>query len=602
MDVDSKPGKNFMRVRLALLSALTVLLVVPAAASAMTYVCVGSSDPRCVGNYSMTKAGLNTAAQVADFQIAHWGPTTILIGPGDLNIDYDFFDSNIAVGSVIDFSQSTALTDGVLPEDLHIVGAGRDQTTITATNVPCCGLYKMLKFDTASWSDSSISDLTIQNTGAITNETALEMFGGTIDNVRFVAGGGTESMHTALYANGSQKLVVKNSYFDIRGLMIRAITASAPLDISDSTIASTLFQFEEQYGIDAVNNLDARRLKVIGLTRGIRASGDTTHIDDSVVRLPRVGTPASFPGGTAYGVEILATPADGESSDARLRGLTVYGDQQNQVGVSVFNSPPDSRTSHVSFGLDDSIISLTGADTTEFTCGGSATATVTATIFYSTLSLVPFGSASTPGCTKSTTSARDRVSSPPQFVDPANDDFHPLATSPTIDDGSDDSDRTPPKLDLDRNARFVDGNGDGSAIIDMGAFEFQPVPGAPPAGGGGGGGGGGTTTPTALSIKFGKAVGKFKVKSKAKTFKLTGKRTKPRLPITSSAKVKIKLTLKKGKKKLKGSQSLTIPAGNSYVTFSGKWNKKKLKPGKYTLFLTAPGLKDSPKSVLSLIR
>jgi hypothetical protein len=96
---------------IALLAA-AALFVLPASASAMSYVCVGSSDARCNGeNYAMNKAGLALAAQVADFELVHWGPTTILIGPGTLEIDYDYADGNIAAGATIDFTQSTALTD-----------------------------------------------------------------------------------------------------------------------------------------------------------------------------------------------------------------------------------------------------------------------------------------------------------------------------------------------------------------------------------------------------------------------------------------------------------------------------------------------------------
>lgn len=589
----------FRKLTFSLMSALVVGVVFASSASAMSYVCVGASDPRCVGEYNMNKAGLNLAAQVADVQNVHWGPTTILIGPGALEIDYAFGDSNIAVGAPIDFTQSTALTDGNQPEELHIVGAGRDQTTITAINVPCCGSYKMLRFDTGSWSASSVSDLTIRSSQATTSETELDMSGGLIENTRFIVGGTGESSHTGLAASGTEPLTVRNSKFDLGGSFFYAIRATAPLDISDTDLVASGFPFDEQFGIQAEENLNARRLRVIGMKDGIRAAGDDTRIDDTVVRIGRQDYPASSPGGTAHGIEILRAPDNGDSSNARLRGVTVFGDRQNQVGISVLNSPPDARTSSVGFSLEDSIVSLSGADSTEFTCAGDGAAIVSATIFYSMFSLVPYGAQSTPGCNRSTTSTLDRLLAPPQFVDSANDDFRPVAGSPTIDAGSDDSDRTPPKLDLARNPRFVDGNGDGSAIIDMGAFEFQPVAVTP---GGNTTPGGGTTLPAALSIRFGKAVGKFKLKTRAKAFKLTGKRTKPRLPITSSSGVKIKLTLKKGKKKVKGSQSITIPAGTSYLTFSGKFAGKKLKPGRYTLSLTAAGLKDSPKSILNVIR
>jgi hypothetical protein len=55
-------------------------------------------------------------------------------------------------------------------------------------------------------------------------------------------------------------------------------------------------------------------------------------------------------------------------------------------------------------------------------------------------------------------------------------DFHESASSPTIDAGS--NALIPPGLttDADGDARVIDGNGDGSAIVDMGADEFVPPP------------------------------------------------------------------------------------------------------------------------------
>src|SRR5207342_3242080 len=113
----------------------------------------------------MNKAGLALAAQVADFEVVHWGPTTILIGPGTLELDYDYADGNIAAGAAIDFTQSTALTDPALSEEIHVVGAGRDQTLIKPIDVPPGGIYTMLKLDAGSWPTSSISDLSMQGTG-----------------------------------------------------------------------------------------------------------------------------------------------------------------------------------------------------------------------------------------------------------------------------------------------------------------------------------------------------------------------------------------------------------------------------------------------------
>jgi hypothetical protein len=114
----------------------------------------------------------------------------------------------------------------------------------------------------------------------------------------------------------------------------------------------------------------------------------------------------------------------------------------------------------------------------------------------------------------------------------------------------------------------------------------------------------------------------FKINGKG--FAIAGAIDKAKLTITSSAATTVTLTLAKskggyvsgtkcvktkpktGKSKrcdlpVGRAQKLAIKAGANYVTFGGKAGKK-LPTGKYVLTAAASGIKDSPKSVLSLIR
>jgi hypothetical protein len=77
-------------------------------------------------------------------------------------------------------------------------------------------------------------------------------------------------------------------------------------------------------------------------------------------------------------------------------------------------------------------------------------------------------------------------------VDPAAGDFRLRAGSPLIDAGWDVPKDVDPAqlLDLAGTPRFTDGDGDGKAQLDVGAYEFQPMPAEqPPVQGGQGGGG-----------------------------------------------------------------------------------------------------------------
>ncbi|NVL92085.1 MAG: right-handed parallel beta-helix repeat-containing protein [Desulfobacterales bacterium] len=64
------------------------------------------------------------------------------------------------------------------------------------------------------------------------------------------------------------------------------------------------------------------------------------------------------------------------------------------------------------------------------------------------------------------------ISADPEFVDPDNGDYHLKEGSPCIDSGTDDVPGLP-ETDADGNTRIVDGDGDGVATVDMGAFEYQ---------------------------------------------------------------------------------------------------------------------------------
>lgn len=109
------------------------------------------------------------------------------------------------------------------------------------------------------------------------------------------------------------------------------------------------------------------------------------------------------------------------------------------------------------------------------------------------------------------------------------------------------------------------------------------------------------------SLALAKASGKFKFKAGAKLsngFKSAAKKPKTAF-VLATANTAISGTIKlynaKGKA-LKGSQKITLKAGKTYLTFGGKWNKKALPKGKYTLKFTSSSLKDAPKSVLNVVR
>lgn len=77
----------------------------------------------------------------------------------------------------------------------------------------------------------------------------------------------------------------------------------------------------------------------------------------------------------------------------------------------------------------------------------------------------------------------------PMFVGGGN--YELTAASPSVDAGNPAA--TPGFLDLAGRARLTDGNGDGVAVVDQGAYEFQPAASGPPVD---------TTAPMVSKVKF----------------------------------------------------------------------------------------------------
>jgi hypothetical protein len=71
-----------------------------------------------------------------------------------------------------------------------------------------------------------------------------------------------------------------------------------------------------------------------------------------------------------------------------------------------------------------------------------------------------------------TYSGPGNISASPRFVDPWNRDYRIGSTSPAIDAGTNTG---APRTDIRGITRPLDGNGDGTAITDMGAYEFGKI-------------------------------------------------------------------------------------------------------------------------------
>jgi hypothetical protein len=70
-------------------------------------------------------------------------------------------------------------------------------------------------------------------------------------------------------------------------------------------------------------------------------------------------------------------------------------------------------------------------------------------------------------------SGTGNIDADPLFVNPSADDYHLQPGSLCIDTGSNAAPSLP-STDFEDDPRIVDGNGDGDAVVDMGADEYVP--------------------------------------------------------------------------------------------------------------------------------
>lgn len=289
--------------------------------------------------------------------------------------------------------------------------------------------------------------------------------------------------HVVLSASTSDGLAVGAGNADVEGLTVSGAFGAAvhaqggaAVALRGATLGPANGAASSSVGLlaDAPGTaLAAERLRIAGVSRGARAlQGAGIVLRDALLT-----------GLTPGGVALQADDANnGTAFDTALTAerVTVAGSGGTQVGAWA-DGGSAAEIDHAAVTLRDSILSglkqplrctedngqsentvtlertnVTGGDADENTCADGA---------------------GDPGIAKTAVTAVD-----PRFVDPGAGDFHLAAGSPLIDAGP--TAAALPGLgasDLDGAPRLTDGDGDGVARLDLGAFEFQrPKPAAPP--------------------------------------------------------------------------------------------------------------------------
>jgi hypothetical protein len=208
------------------------------------------------------------------------------------------------------------------------------------------------------------------------------------------------------------------------------------------------------------------RSRVTGAHTGVAAYQGATTIAASVIRVT---------GGAGSNGLFLGTQPGAPNSTLNADGVTLIGPGvPDSYGLAASTSIAADRSADIS--LTNSIVRGFSTALEASSNGAGQAKIATAYSDYD-----PSGN-STTGPNSNITQANVSNVGEAGFVDAAGGDYHLLRTSPLVDRGDA---ATAQGLDLDGSPLVADGNGDGAARRDLGAFELPPAPAGvaqPPAG------------------------------------------------------------------------------------------------------------------------
>jgi hypothetical protein len=499
----------------ALATAMAASLGTAGAASAGTY-CV--AQPACSGTSIPDLQDALIAAAVDP------APDRIEVGPGLFHSDVGFSYTPVGAGNT-----------------LELVGAGRDKTELRGDSK--ANHRSALVLESAA--PAKVSDLTIKSsnpTDPLFVTGGLRIFGLA---ERIDVKGGTRSNGVELLKDST----LKASTISIASGLNGVLSTDGSAVVSDSSI-------DAQYGGAAAaasgsGSLTVSHSKLSGALGVEATKGGAIKIDNSVVLANETGL---------YAYDVGGSPTSIDATN-----VTVVGTDPSVDGVqsSSVNAP---RTTNVT--VENSVIAQVSHSLRRSSVTGGTASLAARHSAYDQATVAEFG----PGSIDEAQGNLDLTS--PGFVDLAAGDYRLAADSPLRDAG----DLAPAgglaATDLAGNGRSVDGNGDGTATPDIGAFEFQPpASSAPPL----------PAAPTAPTTDLAPVItsaslshGRFSTAPKHGTaFRLT-----------LSEKARVKIGIRRNGR-LAGTLKRACRLGGNRIAFSGRIARRALRPGRYVATVTA---------------
>jgi hypothetical protein len=426
----------------------TLLALVPTTAGAAT-ICVGVAGAGC----NTTVAGVQAALDAAKASSAN---DEVVIGAGRFEGPFSY----------LPFTDSGTL---------KISGQG-DETVLTAPGPTSSAITVLELGKDSAGHVADVADLAVH---APTNTAGLNP-----GNVGIRAAGAVDRVHVVFDANDASAnapagvvlstsgAVVRNSDIELpatnnfgTGVLVQGLNlAVAPL-VADSHILAPI-------GVAAAPQaLTVVRSRILSSIRGVEACNGPVTIEDSLIRVT---------GSSGVGLEAEGGARCGSiPSSVTARQLTIVGNgAAGQVGVLVrVGVAGQTPVADLSLSI---VRHLVTAFQTQTVTPGVATIRVGASDFEASRHFESSGG----GGTAVFEQPQPNIDADPLFQDELAGVFSLLPGSPAID-----SSFSPPlapgesPTDIEGNPRVLDGNGDGVAARDMGAFESPAVPPPPTAAG-----------------------------------------------------------------------------------------------------------------------
>jgi hypothetical protein len=336
---------------------------------------------------------------------------------------------------------------------LTLKGAGQGSTVIS---LPASASQQ----EYINASQATVRDLTITMAAASsTNDHALSVGSGSVVDHVTVNGTGTSSAIGIVTATST----ITNSVVTMTPDNVaanRGIYSSGGNTVSDTTVSGApAFDLSDPNTTDTLSRMQLRTDSV-----GVLTDGGTIKIDDSLIDLGTADNsvgmaPVNFNNSTSPKT-ITADHVTIVGGGAGSRGAWAYAAAAGAKQTSTIN-----LTNSIIRGPDTSLVADAGNDGSQ---GGPSTATLN--VSYTDYQNTGGTIAPVTGAGGIVPGAGNLVNVDPAFVSPT--DQRLTALSPVIDKGDPGAPVGSPTLDLDGHPRVQDGDGDGSAVRDMGAFEF----------------------------------------------------------------------------------------------------------------------------------